>query len=71
MSKINVAEEIAQHNDEDIIEFLYDEMRLIRRIFTKSVEAQRPEVLYTVAADVSVVSDVLAILNRRTKEKEI
>lgn len=73
MAKISLVEDILKHDDEEIIEFLYDEMRDIRFLYNAVTAADKsaPEVLYSAAGSISIVHDVLKELNRRNKEKAL
>lgn len=71
MAKINLVDEILKHDDEEIIEFLYDKMKQIRALYLSSAEANQPEVLYAAGENVDLVTDVLRKLNRRNEEKAL
>jgi hypothetical protein len=71
MAKIDLSTDILKHTDEEIIEFLYDEMRDIRLAFHGALEQNDPSLAYTAYAEVELVVDVLRRLNRRNEEKAL
>lgn len=71
MAKINLTEEILKHDDEEIIEFLFEKMKQVKALYLSSVEANRSEVLYAAGENVDLVTDVLRKLNRRNQEKAL
>lgn len=71
MAKINLTDEILKHDDEEIIEFLYDKMKQVRTLYLSATEANQSEVLYAAGENVDLVTDVLRKLNRRNQEKAL
>lgn len=71
MAKINLVDEILKHDDEEIIEFLTDEVGKIRMAFITAVEKEDPALVYTVKGGAETVYGVLRELNRRNQEKAL
>ena len=71
MAKINVVNDILRHGDKEIIEFLADEVSMIRLATTHAMEAQNPEYAYAIKGNLEIVYGVLKELNRRNKEKAL
>lgn len=71
MSKINLVDDIMKNTDDDIIEFLTDEMGKVRMTLVNSVSNNAPELVYTTKADVELVYGVLKALRDRNAEKRV
>lgn len=71
MSKIDLTEDILEHSDEEIIEFLYRSMADIRRIHIDAAGAKCPEVLFAATGSVDTVYSVLKALDARNKENGV
>lgn len=71
MAKINLVNDILRHDNNEIIEFLADEVGRIRLATTHAVEEQNPEYAYAVKGNLEIVYGVLKELNRRNKEKAL
>ena len=69
MAKINLTDEILKHDDEEIIEFLFEKMKEVRLSYHGAMEQNDPSAIYTSYSDVALVTDVLRKLNRRNQEK--
>ena len=67
MARINVAADILEHNDDEIIEYLAEEAKAIRATFNAAQKANRPELLYTVRVDLEILTVVLNELDKRNK----
>lgn len=71
MAYIDITEEVIEHKDEEIIEFLSEKMASVRRLFMKAVENGNSEVLYAAMGDVNEIYAVLRALDRRNKEDNV
>lgn len=71
MSKINLTDEILKHTDEEIIEYLTDEMATIKRLYTKATKEKAPELLYVTATNLDDVYRILVALNGRNKGNDV
>ena len=71
MSRIDLAEDILKHSDEEVIEFLFRSMADIRRIHIDAAGAKCPEVLFTTTGDIDIVYSVLKALDARNKENDV
>ena len=69
MAKINLTDEILKHDDDEIIEFLFEKMKEVRLSYHGAMEQNDSSVIYTSYSDVALVTDVLRKLNRRNQEK--
>ena len=71
MAKINLTDEILKHDDEEIIEFLFEKMKQVKTLYLSATDADEPEVLYAAGESIDLVTDVLRKLNRRNQEKAL
>lgn len=71
MAKINLVDDILKHDDEEIIEFLTDELGKIRLSFVNAIEKGEPENIYASKGSVETAYGVLRELNRRNQEKAL
>lgn len=71
MAKINVTNDILKHDDEEIIDLLFETMKGIRLAFNEAMGKSDPSIAYTAYGDVLMVTDVLRKLNRRNEEKAV
>ena len=71
MAKINLVDEVVKHDDNEIIEFLTDEVGKIRMVLVTAVEKEDPALAYTAKSGVETVYGVLRELNRRNQEKAL
>lgn len=71
MAQIVVVDEILKHDDDEIIEFLYEKMKGIRLDFNGAFSQGDPALVYSAYGDVELVTDVLRKLNRRNEEKAL
>lgn len=68
MAKIDLANEVLRHTDEEIIEYLYG---LAATIYRQYNNVENPTMLLSACGDVEQIYDVLRALNRRNKEKSL
>lgn len=68
MAKIDLANEVLRHTDEEIIEYLYG---LASAIYRQYNNVENPTMLLSAFGDVEQIYDVLRALNRRNKEKSL
>jgi len=67
MARINVAEDILKHSDDEIIEYLAEEAKAIRATFNAAQKSNRPELLYATRVDLEIITTVLNELDKRNK----
>lgn len=68
MAKIDLANEVLRHTDEEIIEYLYG---LAATIYRQYNNVENPTMLLSAFGDVKQIYAVLQVLNRRNKEKSL
>ena len=68
MAKIDLANEVLRHTDEEIIEYLYG---LAATIYRQYNNVENPTMLLSAFGDVKQIYAVLQALNRRNKEKSL
>lgn len=68
MAKIDLANEVLRHTDEEIIEYLYG---LAATIYRQYNNVENPTMLLSACGDVKQIYAVLQALNRRNKEKSL
>lgn len=71
MSKINLTEEILNHNNAEIIEYLADEMATVKRIYNRATKESNPNLLYLSATHLDDIYNVLTALDRLNKENDV
>ena len=71
MEKVNLIDDILKHDDNEIIDFLADEVARIRMATTYAIENQNPDYMYATKGNLEIVYGVLKELNRRNKEKAL
>lgn len=71
MAKIDLSDDILKHDDEEVIEFLYEMMKGIRLDFHGALDQGDPTLVYSAYGDVEIVTDVLRKLYRRNQEKAL
>lgn len=69
MAKIDLVAEVLRRDDHEIIEFLAGEAKAIRATFIGATKTDHPEKIYAIAADLMLLTSVLAELDRRNKER--
>ena len=68
MAKIDLANEVLRHTDEEIIEYLYG---LASALYRQYNNVENPTMLLSARGDVEQIHTVLRALNRRNKEKSL
>lgn len=68
---IDITSEVIKHDDEEIIEFLLDEVSEALSIMRSAIKAGRPELCLTAFSSVGQAYNVLRALDRRNKERGI
>lgn len=68
MAKIDLANEVLRHTDEEIIEYLYG---LVSALYRQYNSVENPTMLLSARGDVEQIYAVLRALNRRNKEKSL
>ena len=68
MAKIDLANEVLRHTDEEIIEYLYG---LASALYRQYNSVENPTMLLSACGDVEQMYAVLRALNRRNKEKSL
>ena len=71
MAKIDLAKEILDHDQADIIEYLKNAMIGVNQTFSMAVKERDPNLFYTQAKTVDIVCRILKELDRRNKEKSL
>jgi len=71
MAKIDLAKEILDHDQADIIEYLKNAMIGVNQTFLLAVKEKDPNLFYTQSQTVDIVCRVLKELDRRNKEKSL
>lgn len=71
MAKINLTEEVLDHSDAEIIEYLTDQMATVKRIYTRATKESNPNLLYMTATNLDNIYNVLEALDRRNRQNEI
>lgn len=71
MSKINLVDSVMHNTDDDIIEFLTDEMGRVRMTYVNAIEKNTPELIYASKPDVELIYGVLKALRDRNAEKRV
>ncbi len=71
MSKINIIDDIMKNTDDDIIEFLTEEVGRIRMSYINASEENSPELIYMSRANLEIVYGVLKALRSRNAEKHV
>ena len=71
MSKINLIDDIMKNTDDDIIEFLTEEVGRIRMAYINASEVNSPELIYMSRNNLEIVYGVLKALRSRNAEKHV
>lgn len=71
MAKINLTEEVLKHDDDEIIEYLANEAKAVRGVFTRAINENSPDLLYASSADLEIMTAILIALDRRNKERRL
>ena len=71
MAKIDLAKEILDHDQADIIEYLKNAMIGVNQTFLLAVKEKDPNLFYTQSQTVDIVCRVLKELDRQNKEKAV
>lgn len=68
---INITAEVLKHDDEEIIEYLLDEVSDALSIMRSAIKTERPELCLTAFSSVGQAYNILKALDRRNKERGI
>ena len=71
MAKIDLAKEILDHDQADVIEYLKNAMIGVNQTFSIAMKERDPNLLYTQSQTVDIVCRVLKELDRQNKEKQV
>lgn len=71
MAKIDLAKEILDHDQADIIEYLKNAMIGVNQTFSIAMKERDPNLLYTQSQTVDIVCKVLKELDRQNREKVV
>lgn len=71
MAKIDIAEDVLKHTDEEIIDFLASEARAVRKVFKKALDEGNASVMWAASGDLEVIMTVLIALDGRNKNRDI
>ncbi len=71
MSKINLIDDIMRNTDDDIIEFLTEEVGRIRMAYNNALQEKSPELIYASRTNLEIVYGVLKALRSRNAEKHV
>lgn len=71
MSKIDMIQDITNHDQTDVIEYLKNAMIGVNQTFSLAIKEKDPNLLYTQSQTVDIVCRVLKELDRQNKEKAV
>jgi len=71
MAKIELIEDILKHTDDEIIEYLANEARAVRKTWKNAIESGDPNRVYAGAADLEIIVNVLIAMDRRNENRDI
>lgn len=67
MAKINILEEVLKHDQDEIVEYLADEAKVVRATLRNAIKNNTPELAYSALVDVEILTNILIELDRRNK----
>ena len=68
---IDIVKNIIEHSDEEIIEFLYEEITDVYSAMRTAIKAEKPELCLVAYCRLADIYNVLKVLDRRNKERGI
>lgn len=68
---IDITSEVIKHDDEEIIEYLLDEVSNALSVMRSAIKTERPELCLTAFSSVGQAYNVLKALDRRNKERNV
>lgn len=71
MSKIDMIQDITNHDQTDVIEYLKNAMIGVNQTFSLAIKEKDSSLLYTQSQTVDIVCRVLKELDRQNKEKAV
>lgn len=71
MAKIDLVAEVLKHTDDEIIEYLANEARAVRKTWKNAIETGDPNRVYAGAADLEIIITVLIAMDRRNENRDI
>lgn len=66
---MNIIEDMLKHKDEEVIAYLAKVMQGVVKNYNLSLEKNQPEILWGNLGDLTMVSQVLKAMDKRTQEK--
>ena len=67
MAKINILEEVLKHDQDEIVEYLANEAKVVRATLRNAINNNTPELVYSTLVDVEILTNILVELDRRNK----
>jgi hypothetical protein len=67
MAKINILEEVLKHDQDEVVEYLADEAKVVRATLRNAIKNNTPELAYSTLVDVEILTNILIELDRRNK----
>lgn len=67
MAKINILEEVLKHGQDEVVEYLADEAKVVRATLRNAIKNNTPELVYSTLVDVEILTNILVELDRRNK----
>lgn len=71
MAKIDLTAEVLKHDEEEIIEYLAEEMATVKRIYTRATKEGNPNLLYIAVDNIDRAHNVITAINRRNQERKL